>query len=114
MKSNKGCPSYDCGFCETFPTPSSVKCGGEETKNCKWLDFNFYGAKFDAKKDESKRTMFDLLKELPVEDFAYRVAIDNCGDCRGVCAICKRNYDGDCDDKCVSGIIEYFESEVKE
>lgn len=41
MKSNKGCPSYDCGFCETFPTPSSVKCGGEETKNCKWLNFDF-------------------------------------------------------------------------
>ena len=35
MKMNKGCPSFDCGFCETFPAPYSVKCGGEETKDCK-------------------------------------------------------------------------------
>ena len=60
------------------------------------------------------KTRFDLLKELNVEDFAYAVAIDSVGDCRGVCAICKRMYDGYCDDKCVAGIIEYLESEVKE
>ena len=59
-------------------------------------------------------TKFNLLKQLPTRDFAYAVAVDNVGDCRGVCAICKRHYDGDCDDKCVSGIIEYLESEVKE
>lgn len=26
MKENKLCPSYDCGFCETSPTPQSMKC----------------------------------------------------------------------------------------
>ena len=51
------------------------------------------------------KTRFDLLKELNVEDFAYAVAIDSVGDCRGVCAICKRMYDGDCDDKCVAGLL---------
>ena len=40
-KGNEHCPSYDCGICITFPTPYEVECGGEETKNCKWLDFDF-------------------------------------------------------------------------
>lgn len=38
---NENCPSYDCEYCNTYPTPFSVKCGGEETKNCKWLNFDF-------------------------------------------------------------------------
>ena len=54
MKMNKGCPSFDCGVCNTFPTPYDVKCGGEETKNCKWLDFDFYGVSYEAEKDEKK------------------------------------------------------------
>jgi hypothetical protein len=41
MKFNKHCPSYCCGDCVTFPTPYSVKCGGEQTKDCKWLEFDF-------------------------------------------------------------------------
>lgn len=60
------------------------------------------------------KTRFDLLKELNVEDFAYAVAIDSVGDCRGVCPICQRHYDGNCDDECVNGIIEYLECEVDE
>lgn len=41
IKANKECPSYDCGECETFPRPYSVKCGSEDTIKCKWLDFDF-------------------------------------------------------------------------
>lgn len=48
---NKNCPSYDCGFCTTFPTFQDVKCGSEETKNCKWLDFDF------------KNTIYNEIKE---------------------------------------------------
>jgi len=47
MRMNKGCPSFDCGICSTFPTPYEVKCGGEETKNCKWLNFDFYGVRYE-------------------------------------------------------------------
>ena len=54
MKMNKGCPSFDCGECSTFPAPYSVQCGGEETKNCKWLDFDFYGVSYEEwKKSEN-------------------------------------------------------------
>ena len=56
-----------------------------------------------------KTTNFDLLKTLSTRDFAQAVAVDNVGDCRGVCPICQRHFDGDCDDKCVSGIVEYLE-----
>ena len=51
---NKHCPSYDCGFCETFPTPYSVKCGGEETKNCKWLKFDFTKTTYEQYMKEHK------------------------------------------------------------
>lgn len=43
---NKNCPSYDCEYCNTYPTPLSVKCGGEETKNCIWLNFDFKKTSF--------------------------------------------------------------------
>jgi|GEM_PF-6556630 len=59
-------------------------------------------------------TKFDLLKQLPTRDFAYAVAVDNVGDCRGVCPICQRHFDGNCDDRCVDGIVEYLEKEVGE
>jgi hypothetical protein len=111
---NKGCPSYDCGICSTFPTPYEVKCGDEETKNCKWLNFDFYGTKYATNDEKPKRTMFDYLKSLSVADFAYTVAFDTTGECRGVCAICQRHFDGNCDDRCYVGIIEYLESEVKQ
>ena len=55
MKANKDCPSFDCGFCETFPAPYSVKCGGKETKNCIWLNFDFYGAKYNAQKTQKPK-----------------------------------------------------------
>ena len=45
--SNKNCPSYDCGYCNTFPTPYTVKCGDELTKNCKWLNFDFKKISFE-------------------------------------------------------------------
>lgn len=51
---NKHCPSYDCGFCETFPIPYSVKCGGEETKNCKWLNFDFTKTTYEQYMKEHK------------------------------------------------------------
>lgn len=107
IKGNENCPSYDCGFCNTYPTPYSVKCGGDETKKCKWLDYDFTANKV-------KKTNFDVLKELTPAEFAYAVALDNCGECRGVCAICQRHFDGDCDDKCISGIVDYLEREVTE
>lgn len=47
MGKNKNCPSYDYGECNTFPAPYAVQCGGEETKNCKWLNFDFIGAKYE-------------------------------------------------------------------
>lgn len=56
-------------------------------------------------------TKFDLLKSLNATDFAYAISVDNIGDCRGVCAICQRHHDGDCDDRCINGIVEYLESE---
>jgi hypothetical protein len=46
-KRNKNCPSFDCGECNTFPAPYSVECGGEETKNCKWLDFDFINVSYE-------------------------------------------------------------------
>lgn len=52
---NENCPSYDCGDCTTFPTPYSVKCGGEETKNCKWLDFDFTKTGFSEWLEEQKK-----------------------------------------------------------
>jgi hypothetical protein len=61
---------------------------------------------------EKQTTKFDLLKTLSARDFAYAVAVDNVGDCRGVCPICQRHIDGNCDDKCVGGIIEYLEKAV--
>ncbi len=56
---------------------------------------------------------FDILKSLSIEDFAYVVAIDNDGECRGACAICQRHIEDNCDDNCISGIIEYLKSEEK-
>lgn len=41
IHSNEKCPSYDCGMCSTFPAPYEVQCGGEETKKCIWLDYDF-------------------------------------------------------------------------
>ena len=111
IKGNENCPSYDCGICITFPTPYDVKCGGKETKHCKWLNCDFTKTTYEEYVE--RKTKFDVLKELSVEDFAYTIAIDNCGDCRGVCAICQRHVEGNCDDRCVVGIIEYLESEVK-
>ncbi|MBO5870376.1 MAG: hypothetical protein J6Q89_06460 [Clostridia bacterium] len=57
---------------------------------------------------------FEALKELSAVDFAYAVSVDNVGDVRGVCAICQRHIDGDCDDRCISGVVEYLESEVEQ
>ena len=57
---------------------------------------------------------FEALKELSAVDFAYAVSVDNVGDVRGVCAICQRHHDGDCDDRCISGVVEYLESEVEQ
>lgn len=38
-KENKTCPSYDCEYCETFPTPYSVKC--KHIESCSWKDTDF-------------------------------------------------------------------------
>ena len=38
---NINCPSCDCDICSTFPAPYSVKCGDKDTKDCKWLNFDF-------------------------------------------------------------------------
>ncbi len=54
MAKNKNCPSYDCGECNTFPAPYSVQCGGEETKNCKWLNFDFINVNYEAYIKESR------------------------------------------------------------
>ena len=35
---NENCPSYDCGYCVTYPAPYSEKC---ENLDCKWKDFDF-------------------------------------------------------------------------
>lgn len=35
---NKECPSYDCGYCVTSPTPYDEKC---ENLNCKWKEYDF-------------------------------------------------------------------------
>ena len=55
MGKNKNCPSYDYGECNTFPAPYAVQCGGEETKNCKWLNFDFIGAKYEAKEEKGAK-----------------------------------------------------------
>lgn len=56
MRFNKNCPSFDCGDCITFPTPYSVKCGGEQTKNCRWLNFDFINISYEEwrKNEENK------------------------------------------------------------
>ena len=54
---------------------------------------------------------YDKLKQLDTTDFAYTVCIDNLGDCRGVCAICQRHIEGNCDDRCIYGVKQWLESE---
>jgi len=61
---------------------------------------------------QATKTRFDLLKQMNVRDFTAAIAIDNVGDCRGVCPICQRSIDGNCDDCCVNGIVEYLEQKV--
>lgn len=53
----------------------------------------------------------EKLKQLNSNDFAFAVCIDNVGDCRGCCPICKRFYENNCDDRCVLGVVDYLESE---
>lgn len=38
-KENTTCPSYDCEFCETYPTPYQMKC--KDIPNCIWKDKDF-------------------------------------------------------------------------
>ena len=54
-KRNETCPSYDCEECQTYPSHASVKCGGEETKNCKWLDFDFKKTSFSEYLKQEKQ-----------------------------------------------------------
>lgn len=56
----------------------------------------------------------DKLKELNSSDLAYLLCIDNEGDCRGCCPICKRFEQDNCDDRCVSGVAEWLESESED
>lgn len=56
---------------------------------------------------------FEYLKSLSIPDFAYSVCFDICGDCRGVCAICQRHIEGDCDDKCYAGVCDFLKNEVE-
>ena len=52
-KENKTCPSYDCEYCETYPTPYQMKC--KDISNCIWKDRDF-----DAiEKDEKLKKMRD-------------------------------------------------------
>jgi len=39
MKENKNCPSYDSGFCETYPTPYQMKC--KDITSCIWKNTSF-------------------------------------------------------------------------
>ena len=55
------------------------------------------------------------LKELTSTDIAYLVCIiDNVGDCRGCCAICQRHKENNCDDRCVTGVYDWLESEAND
>ncbi|MBR2526524.1 hypothetical protein IKE67_08690 [bacterium] len=91
---------------QTEPKGVSIKCYLHESKNTATLTVT-------KEKQQTKQTKrFDLLKSLSVRDFANAIAIDNVGDCRGVCPICQRNVDDNCDDCCVNGIVEYLEQKV--
>lgn len=57
-------------------------------------------------------TNFELLKQLDASDFAYAVVIDNVGETRGVCAICQRHHEDNCDDRCLCGVYEWLQKEV--
>ena len=47
LKENTSCPSYDCGYCATYPTPYEEKC--KNITDCIWKKEN-------KKKQTSRRT----------------------------------------------------------
>lgn len=51
---NENCPSFDCGGCITYPSMYIVECGGKETKNCKWLNFDFKNISYAQYMKEQK------------------------------------------------------------
>ncbi len=55
---------------------------------------------------------WDALKALPITDAAQAIVFDDEGNERSVCGICQRYTEGNCDDKCYQGVIEYLAKDV--
>lgn len=51
-KENTTCPSYDCEYCETSPTPYQMKC--KDISNCIWKDRDFNAIERDEKLTEMR------------------------------------------------------------
>lgn len=66
---------------------------------------------FKPPKEEKseKPTNFEALISLSLEDFAYSIVFDDDGEQRGVCSICQRHKENNCDDRCIVGVIEYLQ-----
>ncbi len=54
---------------------------------------------------------YEKIKQLSPTDFAYFVCIDNEGNDRSCCPLCKRFYQDNCDDRCVNGVSEWLQEE---
>lgn len=104
----------ELGIADVRANIRSLRAKGYEIQDEWKEDINRRGNKVRYKEYFIKKmNNFERLKQLSIEDFAYAVCIDNEGENRGCCPLCKRHFQNNCDDRCIKGVIDYLQEEDK-
>lgn len=60
------------------------------------------------------KTNFEALQEKELVEFAEAIVFDENGEMLSRCNLCQRSKDGNCDDNCFGGVIDYLQGGVEE